>query len=66
MIVFTTHAAETKVRDYFTRWRGSSRCASSVVVHVTGTLVLMFTPALLAPAAVAAGYREWRDAVGFL
>ena len=38
----------------------------SVVVHVTGTLVLMFSPSLLAPAAVAAWYREWWDAAGFL
>jgi trk system potassium uptake protein TrkH len=38
----------------------------SVVVHVTGTLVLMFSPSLLAPAAVAAWYREWWDVVGFL
>lgn len=38
----------------------------SVVVHITGTLVRLFGPALLAPAAVAAFYREWRDAVGFL
>jgi trk system potassium uptake protein TrkH len=38
----------------------------SVVVHITGTLVRLFGPALVAPAAVAAFYREWRDAVGFL
>ena len=38
----------------------------AVVVHVTGTLVRLFSPALLAPAAVAALYGEWRDAIGFL
>lgn len=36
------------------------------VVHTTGTLVRLFSPALLAPAAVAAYYGEWRDAAGFL
>ena len=38
----------------------------AVVIHVTGTLVGLFGPALLAPALVAALYREWRDARGFL
>ena len=38
----------------------------AVVVHVTGTLVGLFGPALLAPALVAAFYREWGDAAGFL
>jgi trk system potassium uptake protein TrkH len=38
----------------------------SIVTHVTGTLVRLFSPALLAPAVVAAIYREWTDAVGFL
>jgi trk system potassium uptake protein TrkH len=37
-----------------------------VVLHVTGTLVSLFSPALLAPAGVAAFYREWRDVPGFL
>jgi trk system potassium uptake protein TrkH len=36
-----------------------------IVVHVTGTLVRLFSPALLAPLAVALLYSEWRDAVGF-
>jgi trk system potassium uptake protein len=38
----------------------------SVVIHVTGTLVGLFGPALLAPAAVAAIYDEWRDAMVFV
>jgi trk system potassium uptake protein len=38
----------------------------ATVVQITGTLVRLFAPALLAPAAVAALYREWGDAVGFL
>ena len=38
----------------------------SVVVHVIGTLVRLFGPMLLAPALVAAYYREWTDAAGFL
>jgi trk system potassium uptake protein len=37
-----------------------------IVVHVTGTLVRLFSPALLAPLAVALLYAEWRDAMGFL
>jgi trk system potassium uptake protein TrkH len=37
-----------------------------IVVHVTGTLVRLFSPALLAPLAVALLYSEWRDAAGFL
>ncbi|HUE88814.1 MAG TPA: TrkH family potassium uptake protein [Vicinamibacterales bacterium] len=37
-----------------------------IVVHVTGTLVRLFSPALLAPLAVALLYAEWRDAIGFL
>jgi trk system potassium uptake protein len=35
------------------------------VVQITGTLVRLFSPALLAPAAVAALYREWNDVIGF-
>lgn len=38
----------------------------ALVVHLTGVLVRMFSPALLAPAAVALIYREWRDVTGFL
>lgn len=38
----------------------------AIVVHITGTLVRLFAPALLAPAGVAAWYREWRDVAGFL
>ncbi len=38
----------------------------AIVVHVTGTLVRLFSPALLAPAAIAALYREPRDLIGFL
>ncbi len=38
----------------------------ALVVHVTGTLVGLFSPALLLPALVAAHYREWNDALGFL
>ena len=38
----------------------------AVIVHITGTFVRLFAPALLAPLAVAAFYGEWRDAVGFL
>ncbi|MGQ0735261.1 MAG: TrkH family potassium uptake protein [Acidobacteriota bacterium] len=34
----------------------------AIVVHLTGTLVRLFCPALLAPAGVAAVYGEWRDA----
>jgi trk system potassium uptake protein TrkH len=37
-----------------------------VIIHITGTLVRMFSQALLAPAAVAAIYAEWVDAGGFL
>jgi trk system potassium uptake protein len=37
-----------------------------IVVHVTGTLVRLFSPALLAPLAVALWYGEWRDVAGFL
>ena len=37
-----------------------------IVVHVTGTLVRLFSPALLAPLAVGLWYREWRDAGSFL
>ena len=37
----------------------------SIVVHVTGTLVRLFGPTLLAPALVAACYREWHDAAAF-
>ena len=38
----------------------------SIVVHLTGTLVRLFGPAFVAPAVVAALYREWRDVGGFL
>jgi trk system potassium uptake protein len=38
----------------------------ALVLHVTGTLVRLFSPALLPPALVAALYREWTDAAGFL
>ena len=38
----------------------------SLVFNVTGTLVRLFGPALLAPAAVAGLYGEWRDVAGFL
>jgi trk system potassium uptake protein TrkH len=38
----------------------------AIVVHVTGTLVRLFSPALLAPALVAAFYGERHDTVGFL
>jgi trk system potassium uptake protein TrkH len=38
----------------------------AIVVHITGTLVTLFAPALGAPAAVAALYGEWRDVVGFV
>ena len=37
----------------------------AIVVHVTGTLVRLFSPALLAPAAIALLYGEFRDAGGF-
>ena len=37
-----------------------------IVVHVTGTLVRLFSPALLAPLVIALVYSEWRDATGFL
>ena len=37
----------------------------SIVVHLVGMLVRLFGPMLLAPAAVAAVYREWGDAAGF-
>ena len=35
------------------------------VLHVTGTLVRLFSPALLTPALVAVWYRESHDAIGF-
>ena len=38
----------------------------AIVLQITGTLVRLFAPALLAPAAVAALRREWHDAAGFL
>jgi trk system potassium uptake protein TrkH len=38
----------------------------AIVTHVIGTLVRLFSPALIAPAGVAALYREWRDVAGFL
>ena len=37
----------------------------AVVVHLTGVLVRLFGPMLLAPALVAAYYREFGDAAGF-
>jgi trk system potassium uptake protein TrkH len=37
----------------------------SVVVHLTGVLVRLFGITLVAPAAVAAFYREWHDVQGF-
>ncbi len=37
-----------------------------IVVHVTGTLVRLFSPACLAPAVVALWYAETRDAIGFV
>jgi trk system potassium uptake protein TrkH len=37
----------------------------SVIVHVTGILVRLFSTALLVPLVVAAGYGEWRSAYGF-
>src|SRR5688500_5959132 len=39
---------------------------AALVVHVTGMLVRLFAATLLVPAAVAALYREWSDAGGFL
>jgi trk system potassium uptake protein TrkH len=38
----------------------------SVVVHLTGVLVRLFGVSLLAPAVVAALYREWHDVLGFV
>ena len=38
----------------------------AIVVRITGTLIRLFAPALLAPAAVAALYHEWDDVAGFL
>jgi len=38
----------------------------AVVAQITGTLVRLFAPALLAPAVVAGFYAERRDVVGFL
>ena len=38
----------------------------AVVVHVTGVLVRLFGATLIAPAVVAAYYREWHDTWGFL
>lgn len=38
----------------------------ALVVHLTGTLVRLFSWALLTPAAVAALYREWADALAFV
>jgi trk system potassium uptake protein TrkH len=37
----------------------------TIVVHVTGTMVRLFSPAFLAPALVALVYGELRDALGF-
>ena len=66
LIVFTTHAAADRVRDYFTEREDAKPMRLAIVVHVTGTLVRLFGPALLAPALVAACYGEWRDAAGFV
>jgi trk system potassium uptake protein TrkH len=38
----------------------------AIVAHVSGTLVRLFAPALLAPALVSALYGEWYDAGGFV
>ena len=38
----------------------------SLVLNITGTLVRLFGPALLLPAAVAGLYGEWREVWGFL
>lgn len=38
----------------------------AVVVHVTGNLIRLFAVTLVVPALVAAYYREWSDASGFL
>lgn len=38
----------------------------AIVLHVTGTLVRLFSPALLAPALVSLWYGERRDAVAFV
>ena len=38
----------------------------AIVVHLIGILVRLFGPMLLAPAAVAAYYREWSDALAFV
>lgn len=38
----------------------------AIVVRITGTLVTLFAPAVVLPAAVAALYGEWRDVAGFL
>ena len=38
----------------------------SLVLNITGTLVRLFSPALLVPAGIAALYREWHDVGGFL
>jgi trk system potassium uptake protein TrkH len=37
----------------------------SLILNITGTLVRLFGPALLAPAAIAGLYGEWYDAAGF-
>jgi trk system potassium uptake protein TrkH len=38
----------------------------AIVVHTTGILVRLFAATLVAPILVAAGYREWRDVLGFI
>jgi trk system potassium uptake protein TrkH len=38
----------------------------AIVLHLTGTLVRLFSPAFAAPALVSALYREWRDVAGFI
>ena len=37
----------------------------AIIVHVSGTMVRLYSPAFLLPAGVAALYGEWRDAAGF-
>jgi trk system potassium uptake protein TrkH len=36
------------------------------VIHLTGTLVRLYAPALIVPAVVAGLYREWKDVAGFI
>jgi trk system potassium uptake protein TrkH len=37
-----------------------------LVLHLSGTLIRVYSPVFLAPALVAMLYREWREVVGFL